>query len=303
MKPRLESPELKVYRYVNARMELEGKEKQHYSFLEKGLEGELKFDSLLERLEGEYLILKDILLDYQGNLFQIDTLIISKTTIHIFEVKNYEGDYYVDADNWFSTSGTEIKNPLSQLKRTESLFHRYLQFFRSPLKLECYLVFVNPEFTLLQAPLNEPIILPTQLNRFLRNLDFPRAPLTNTPINLAKKILADHIIDSPFKRLPTYEYEQLGKGILCSGCRSLSTHVEGRKLLVCESCQLQEDLASAILRSVEEFRLLFPDRKITTNAVQDWCRVVESRRTVRRVLGKNFNLTGYGKYSYYSLKE
>lgn len=34
MKPRLECPELKVYRYMNARMELEGKEKQHYSFLE-----------------------------------------------------------------------------------------------------------------------------------------------------------------------------------------------------------------------------------------------------------------------------
>ncbi|MEQ2528659.1 nuclease-related domain-containing protein [Bacillaceae bacterium CLA-AA-H227] len=302
MKPRLECPELKVYRYMNARMELEGKEKQHYSFLEKGLEGELKFDSLLERLEGEYLILKDILLDYQGNLFQIDTLIISKNTIHMFEVKNYEGDYYVDADKWFSTSGTEIKNPLSQLKRTESLFRRYLQFFRSPLKLECYLVFVNPEFTLLQAPLNEPIILPTQLNRFLRNLEFPRAPLTNTPINLAKKILADHIIDSPFKRLPTYEYEQLEKGILCSGCRSLRTHVKKGKLN-CEVCGTLEAIELAIVRSVEEIRFLFPERKITTNLVYEWCKVIESRKTIRRVLNEIYTKKGKSKYSYYVLKD
>ncbi|TKC14877.1 nuclease-related domain-containing protein [Robertmurraya kyonggiensis] len=302
MKPRLESTELKVYRSVNARMELEGKEKLHYSFLEKWLEGELKFDSLLERLEGEYLILKDILLDYQGNLFQIDTLIISKNTIHMFEVKNYEGDYYVDADNWFSTSGTEIKNPLSQLKRTESLFRRYLQFFRSPLKLECYLVFVNPEFTLLQAPLNELIILPTQLNRFLRNLEFPRAPLTNTPINLAKKILADPIVDSPYKRLPTYEYKQLEKGIWCCRCRSLRTHVEGRKLLICESCGVQEELESAILRSVEEFQVLFLNRKITTNAVQDWCLVVESRKGIRRVLDKHYTKIGSKKHTYFIAK-
>ncbi|RTR28439.1 hypothetical protein EKG37_16965 [Robertmurraya yapensis] len=83
----------------------------------------------------------------------------------------------------------------------------------------------------------------------------------------------------------------------------MRTDVEGRKFLICESCGVHEDLESAILRSVEEFRVLFPNRKITTNAVQDWCRVVESRRTIRRVLGNNFNLMGYGKYSYYSLKE
>lgn len=304
MKPCLESTELKVYRSVNARMELEGKEKRHYLNLEKGFEGELKFDRLLEQKEGEYIILKDILLEHQGNLFQIDTIVITKDTIHLYDVKNFEGDYYIEGDDWFTISGTEIKNPLSQLKRSISLFRRrYLQYLRNSFKLESNLVFVNPDFTLLQAPLNEPMILPTQLNRYLGNLEFPRAPLTNTPINLANKILADHIVDSPYKRLPTYEYDQLKKGIMCSGCRSLRTHVEGRKLLVCESCGVQEDLDSAVLRSVEEFQVLFPNRKITTNAVQDWCLVVESRRTIRRVLGKNYNVTGYGKYSYYSLIE
>jgi hypothetical protein len=62
LKPRQVSDELKLMRILNARMELEEKDKQNYLNLEKGYKGELIFDTLMENLIQERLILNDLLL-------------------------------------------------------------------------------------------------------------------------------------------------------------------------------------------------------------------------------------------------
>ncbi|WP_342432073.1 hypothetical protein [Neobacillus sp. FSL H8-0543] len=46
-------------------------------------------------------------------------------------------------------------------------------------------------------------------------------------------------------------------------------------------------------------KLLFLDKKITTNIVYEWCQVVESEKMIRRILKKNFKAIGPGKYCYY----
>jgi hypothetical protein len=48
LRGRTESDELMAMRYLNTRMELTKKEKFRYLTLEKGYEGELKFDLLAE---------------------------------------------------------------------------------------------------------------------------------------------------------------------------------------------------------------------------------------------------------------
>ena len=53
------------------------------------------------------------------------------------------------------------------------------------------------------------------------------------------------------------------------------------------------------MRSVEQIQFLFPERKITINTVQEWCRVIESKKTIRRILTKNLKLMFQGKLSYY----
>ncbi len=44
---------------------------------------------------------------------------------------------------------------------------------------------------------------------------------------------------------------------------------------------------------------LFPDRKITTNTIVDWCGGVCSRKVVQRILVRNYEKKGRGKASYY----
>ncbi|MCM3652459.1 nuclease-related domain-containing protein [Metabacillus litoralis] len=298
MKPHIEPVELKLLSYLSKRKNLSSKEKLHYLNLGKGYEGESKVAAWLENLTSEWIILYDLLLENNGSLFQIDTLLISQNTIYLFEVKNYEGDFFINADNWYTKSGNEIKNPLLQLKRSVSLFRRLLQDYKLSFSIEAYVIFINPEFTLFQASLNLPIILPTQLNRFMKNLNMSTSILNDKHVKLAERLVSDHIHQSPYTQIPKYDFHQVKKGITCPLCTSFLTSCNDSQL-VCEGCGCKEDIEAAVIRNIKQFQLLFPDRKITTSSIHEWCKVIESKKTIRRILKRNYTLVGFGRSSYY----
>jgi hypothetical protein len=60
-KPRFESAELKIFRFLNKRMTLSDKDLKHYFALKKGYEGEVMFDKKTEKLTCNCLILNDLL--------------------------------------------------------------------------------------------------------------------------------------------------------------------------------------------------------------------------------------------------
>ena len=107
-----------------------------------------------------------------------------------------------------------------------------------------------------------------------------------------------HIEDSPFTQLPSYDYDQLQKGITCLKCYSFSISVVGKKC-VCKECGHEEMVPEAVMRSVKEFKLLFPNQKITTNVIHEWCKVVESKKEIKRILEKNFKIEGDHRWSFY----
>jgi hypothetical protein len=297
-KPRIEPDEIKILRLLNTLMDFTTKEKQYYLNLLKGFEGEVMFDILTEKLQSECFIINDLLLEFNNTIFQIDTLIIFQEAISLFEVKNYEGDFYYQTERFYTKSGTEIKNPLLQLERCESLLRQLLQKLGFNIPIEANVVFINPEFTLYQAPLNEPIILPTQLNQLMKKLDKNPSKLNARHRRLADKLVSLHMPESPYTRLPPYHYDRLKKGMFCGPCHSFSISVGERKI-VCNDCGCEEGLESAVMRSVEELKLLFPDRRITTNVVHEWCGVVESKKTIGRILKQNYRVMGKKKYTYY----
>jgi hypothetical protein len=171
LKGRAEPEELITLRSLNSRAKLKEKERFHYFTVEKGFEGELQFDLLAESIPEERLIINDLMLEVNNSYFQIDTLILSQGVIHLLEIKNFEGDCYLESDKLFSvTTGRELMNPVTQLKRSATLFRQLLQNLKQDYPVKAFVIFINPEFTLYQAPLDQPIILPTQINRFLRDL-------------------------------------------------------------------------------------------------------------------------------------
>ncbi|MEH7074485.1 nuclease-related domain-containing protein [Neobacillus drentensis] len=179
-KSRIEPLTITLLRSLNARMQLSDEDFRNYTVLKKGFEGEQKSDKWLEGLSEGWLVLHDLLLEHNHSKFQIDTLLISQSKIYPLDVKNFEGDYYVEDDKWLTCTKRETKNPVHQLGRCELLFRSLLHDLGYHFPLESYLIFINPEFHLYITSINPSLVFHSQLNRFLKKLN-------TRPVNLKKK--------------------------------------------------------------------------------------------------------------------
>ncbi len=149
--------------------------------------------------------------------------------------------------------------------------------------------------------MNLPIIYPAQLERFMTKLNMQTTKLNDKHLKMAKQLQSLHKTNSFYTQIPDYDYDQLKKGVVCLACSSFKLDLNKDKL-ECLECGCVEAADLAVLRSVEEFKLLFPDKKITTHSIYEWCGVIKSKKTIRRILSKNFKLYGHGKSSHYDNK-
>ncbi|MCH1627603.1 nuclease-related domain-containing protein [Fredinandcohnia quinoae] len=299
LKIREESKELLKLRALQGSSTFTEKDNNYYLNLEKGYAGELFFDKWIESLSVDCLILNDLLFEVHNNTFQIDSCILAQEKVYLFEVKNFEGDFFISNDKWYTLSRSEIQNPVQQLSRSETLFRKLLKDagYHSP-SIESFVIFVNPNFFLYQAQMDLPIIFPNQIPRFLNSLNKKPSKLTDRHWTLADNLLSEHIKDSPFSRVPTYEFETLKKGIKCISCRSFFSHKNG-ELFICPQCRFVEKVEAALIRSIREFILLFPELKVTTVTIFEWCGGIIPKQLIQRYLSKRFILNARGKAAYY----
>lgn len=302
IKPLVESKELKVYRILKNRDVLTIMGASQLARIEKGFEGEILFEKRLETLSKDWLILNDLQFKWNNTEFQLDTVVIAQKLILLFDVKNYEGDYYVEDNQWYYINGTPIQNPVYQLERSELLLRRLLIEHGYKIPIKSYLVYVNPDFHLYNAPRNLPIIYPTQLNRFFDEINKTPSKINEYNKKLAHKLISLHTTKSRFAIMPEYNREELRKGIMCNGCNSFSIDSK-RTIIVCKNCGCIEDKTTAILRSLEEYQLLFPERKIVTHDVYEWCNGIVSKKSIQRILLKNFTRKGTARAIHYVRKK
>lgn len=294
--------DLQKRRILFARMNLSTQEKQQYIRLLKGHEGEKQFYQLIKNNHTtNSIFLHDLLLQSNNSLFQIDHILIHAQTIFSFEVKNYEGEFIIENGNWYvKSTKQEIRNPLNQLNKSDYLLRQLVKNLGYNLPVKSYLVFINRDFTLYQLPPNLPILLRSQLNRFIQFLNKSHVPLKQEHHQLAQDLKKVQITDSSFEKLPDYDFKQLRKGITCPECYMFLSR-ERQSFLLCDNCGYTETLEKGILRNVFEFHLLFPQEKITTNVIYEWCGIFKSLLTIRKVLSRHFTFIENGPHSYYEI--
>ncbi|ENH97583.1 NERD domain-containing protein [Gracilibacillus halophilus YIM-C55.5] len=227
------------------------------------------FDRYLEPFSNNFLLLKDLWLSHQNKSFQLDHLLLHSDTLFMYEIKNYAGEFYYQNEKLYLHSGKEMDNPLIQLKRTESLFRQLLQQQNWNIPIVSAVVFINPECTIFQAPKDPQIILPTQINRYLRQFH-KSISIDAAKRQIMTKLQSIQLQESPYIQLPAYDYAQLKKGIPCKACDSFLHTIQGKKC-VCTHCGNSELLQHALIRNVEEFMFLFPKQQVTTEIIHDWC--------------------------------
>ncbi|GHI01304.1 nuclease-related domain-containing protein [Neobacillus kokaensis] len=297
-RPLIKPSKLILLEILNTRMDMPHDYVYYYSKLKKGYEGELMFNALTEKLSCDCYILNGLRFEFNNTTFQIDSMIGKQETLYMNEVKNFEGDYFYKNGKFYSRNGAERKDPLVQLERSSSQLRQLLHHLGYNIKVEPYVVHVNPEFTLYQAPLDSPVVLPTQVKRYISNLNMNSSKLDRKHENLCDKLISLHVEEDPYAQLPPYTYAGMRKGFTCAICNSFEISVHGQHC-VCGGCRHVETVESAVLRSVWELKMLFPKLKVTTNLVYDWCGGVGCRKRISRILGKYFKVVGERRWIYY----
>jgi len=119
-----EKPEsIRTMELLHKHNDLSGKDYSYYLNLKKGYEGEVQFDSIIEKLTCDCLVLNDLLFKENNTVFQIDSLIITGESILMYEVKNYEGQFIYREDSLkVVASNKPILNPMGQLNRAQTLY-------------------------------------------------------------------------------------------------------------------------------------------------------------------------------------
>jgi hypothetical protein len=300
LKPLQESKKLRIFHSLDVRDELNSEQKLYYHNLKAGYEGELYFKSLTDQLQCDCYVINDLRLEVGNTSFQIDSFILFQNIISMDEVKNFYGDYYYEGRKFYDSSGKERNDPLAQLTRCESSLRQYLLKLGCKMSVEANVVHVNPQFTLYQAPRDKPIILPTQIPRYLQRLNNTPSRLNSYHKKLAEKLISLNVEENPYddKKMPLYKFASMRKGLSCGKCRLLSVSIDGQQC-VCGVCGHEEKVEMAVLRGVTELQLLFPDVKITTNLVYEWCGGRVSKTKIFRILKKYFTVKGYGQWSFY----
>lgn len=298
---RSESLTLQIQESLNNRMKLSPEHKQKYIQNQKGYEGEQTFDWYVEKAKLNCVILNDIRLKVDGNKVQIDSLFISENKVYLFEVKNYKGEFHYREGGLYLNSEKEIFNPLNQITRSKIILNNLLRSLQEGFSVEAVVIFINPDFFLYQAPVEKQFIYSNQLEKHLEKVKRASSMCTERSYRLAEKILHLQCEEEIFTDdLPIYDECTLKKGITCKNCHSFN-HTSSRQNLFCKDCAYTEPINQAIDRSIREYQLLFPNKKITRRAIHQWCGETYPEQRIKRQLRKNFILKGGGRSSYYEL--
>ena len=281
MKPRT----LEILEAIDGRIILNDEQKRYLCNMQSGYRGECDFISLMETLNCPHILVHDLYFEpkFSGPI-QIDFLLLVGNTIIIYEVKNYTGVWQHNEDV-YRQSGMERANPLIQLARTKNNFKALLrEFGYSQVNVDAVVFHIGRTFTLLGAPENRNVILPTQISDHLLKLNLYQYVVSQSLIDLATVLETSALPATPFmKRIPKYEFDTMRKGLRCGECRGFIERASQRRYC-CEACGHKGYCADAVRSALADYRLLFPQRKISGAILSEWCGNKVSSSQCQRII-------------------
>lgn len=276
---------------------------QHNSLnrMSTGYKGELEFFNLLQsELQCKPILLFNLHLKVNGSECQIDCLLIFQSEVILMEVKNYQGDFLIEHDDWYTLDKGKIKNPLHQLHRTELLLNQFLKQHQFPLRVKSFIIFIHPEFQLYQSHTDMPIVFPAQHKRFIRKLQNIPCRIRQQHHKIAETLKARHESTSAYEANLVYNYTDFKKGVTCEKCDGLMEEY-GTKNMRCAICKGISHIEFIIMRNIYDFHTLFPDEKITVSTMTEWTDYIISKHRIRTILTKYCHAVKKGKNSHYLL--
>lgn len=284
---------------LNKRMRLDTNDRLNYLNTISGYEGECQLDGRTEQLK-RCLVLNDLFLKTNGVSFQIDALVVTRKKLLIYEVKNHEGEYIYKEEHLHKIkTSVNILNPMYRLTRTKLLFEQLLKRNGyADFQVEAYLVFINPNFTLYECPVQPSILRASDLDRHFEQLPISLEPLTQRHTVLSNRLCELIIPDEIDFNLPKYTYAELKKDIFCLTCGAVVPSPLG-KFTTCQHCLKIVPTIVLICEHIRDYQYLFPNAAVTVSAIYDWCGGKVSKKRIRAVFQSQFEVEGTGRGTHY----
>ena len=288
---------------LKKRGHLNSNENQYLRYLNLGYEGEISFSNNFDLIMSEFCTtIHDFRFIINGSERQIDTLAIFNNKIVLFEVKNYNGNL-VFQDNNFYTYKTNrlLKSPIQQINDTSDKFTQLLKQLNYSIPIEKYVIFLNNNFHLFNAPIDEMIVTNAQLPAFLENLKKNNFPLKSHANSIRQRILMCY---NEITRQcdVNYTFNTINKGIFC--------RLDGEKLVenghekyICKQCGSFYHQKDIIIEVIQDFQSLFPDEKVTYKNIYDFTDGRISYYKLRKIMNRYYERIGTSRMVYFVDKE
>ncbi|WP_162920207.1 nuclease-related domain-containing protein [Paenisporosarcina cavernae] len=303
---------------------------EHVKRLDARYAGELRVDRTIEQLPNETLYLKDVQLEVNGENFQLDGILFTKTSMLLLEMKNMIGTLHIEPNTHqftrtLATGQTEgMKNPLDQLARNATCIRQLLKNYHLHIPVHELLIFSNTQSLLTKSFHTDGIVhlygLPAKWETFLdRNKtqfwDAKLPPIEQSGKNFASEILPSekelNLVEieellkkyqTPAKRFIPYNYAEIKphirKGVLCKCGATL--HFKN-SLWRCQRCGYKGK--NDHLGALEAYRVLFSD-EITTKEWMEFSGMTDVS-TAKRMLSRvpYLEVISRNRYQRYKIRD
>lgn len=213
-----------------------------------GYNGELEFDAHIKEFQSAYphAILHDLYLQQDGAYFQIDSLLITPSSITVIEVKNHKDKTVIKANptqfiRVFQNGDRKpMRNPYIEVDRKIHLLKNWLDKRGIQIPIDGILTFAHTNELAIEHPSPEmKTMLTYEAPAHFRSLPVNEQILDGHAIyNLAHALLEHHKDYNPFPLADLYDIdpEDITPGVICPSCDQLGMQW-GREKWNCPSCR------------------------------------------------------------------
>ncbi len=285
---------LEMLREIDKRGGLEHhkKYKDQLYRLEKGQEGEERLIEYLEKFGApHWTVLRNIWLEHYGE-FECDLLLLTNTGPIAFEIKNYSGKLELQNNQCLLNGKIIGHNPFSQAQKVMANLSEILQ---TP-TLQGVLAFAGEHNSIqIHNPVSGiEVRMLNELQQYIWQIAQQERNTRKQPINTEAllKTLDQFEIGKPTKEkgLPGEMKTGMRRGIHCCHCSRFNLETN-KAYLICP-CGMHEPREEAIVRTICEYGVIYPERDLATQALTDFFAGEISKSTVFRHLTKHFRQHG-----------
>ncbi|MFC3900321.1 nuclease-related domain-containing protein [Aliicoccus persicus] len=293
------SEELLYYRALSKRVDLSKNQQLKLKRLESGYEGECTYDEVYESIISHLPVFRDVYLEIEGSHVQCDALIVHDNGYLLHEIKNYNGEFHYNGNQWLLRGNEVSEDPIIQLERTRKKFIKLKYSNNVQFNIDGKVVFTHIDFSLelIDTPSTDKIILRNQLKRHLSSLK----DLTYNDQSLNRvELIKNNIVANPFHNEKA-NFSDLKKGVYCRNCSSFNIQ-KSKFHFQCKNCLSKYTIHTIVLQAISDHKSLFNNREFIKKEIYDILNGSISMQTIYNVLKIYCTKQDKGRHTTYRFK-